>query len=205
MTLRVLGPGDPATTAGKQDGPLKSPGTRVAPQAPRSRGALPTEFASQLRSGEALVWWDEKAEVSWRPVLWTGTGALAILAGATLLAPAFWSQSWREIWKPVSVVLSPVALVFGREVAGRCSVLITDSSIIVVNSRGTADRIAFRNVRRVRRDILTGGVRLEGAQHRVRIPPTLLESTRRAIASQVEGRIQDDPTPVDDPLGWMPK
>ena len=219
MTLRLVGstddPGDDSrrsdaatskeprtTTADASIG--GAPPARLAPMAPASPGTLPFELATELRTGEALVWWGEKQQISWRPVAWTFGAAVLLLLVVTAFAPGFWSQPWSDVGKPVAAILSPVALVLAREFASRRSVMVTDSSVVVVTASGRADRLGFRNVRRVRKDWLTGGIKLDGAQHVVRVPPALLDPTRQAIASQTTGRIRADALEVDDPLQWMP-
>jgi hypothetical protein len=64
------------------------------------------------------------------------------------------------------------------------------------------ERIAFRNVRRVRRDLLTGGVLLEGAEHKLRVPPQLVDDARLAIASQTRYTVSSGDQP-DDPLRFL--
>lgn len=209
MTLRLIkgsgaGPGEPASSAKPSEKPTAGAAARVAPEPPPSGGTLPLELAAELRTGEPLVWWDRKQRISWKPVLSTFAAATVLLLIVTAFAPGFWSQPWADIAKPLAVLFSPVALVLTREFVSRRSIMVTDSSVVVVTASGDADRLAFRNVRRVRKDWLTGGVRLDGAQHVVRIPPALLEATRTAIASQTTGRIRADAISVDDPLRWLP-
>ncbi|TPV92544.1 MAG: hypothetical protein B7733_25265 [Myxococcales bacterium FL481] len=205
MTLRLI-KGASSEKPGQAPGSPAAPSsTRVAPPAPpAARGTLPLELAAQLGPGEPLVWWDRKEHLSWRPVLITFAAATVLLLVVTFFAPGLWSQPWAELGKPLAVLFSPVALVLLREYTARRSVMVTDSSVIVVTASGNADRVAFRNIRRVRKDWLTGGVVLQGAEHLVRIPPTLLQATRAAIASQTTGRIRADAVAVHDPLGWLP-
>ena len=62
----------------------------------------------------------------------------------------------------------------------------------------------FSAVRRVHRDLLTGGVLLQGKDTKIRVPPALAENARAAIASQRRSVLRGDGAPPDDPLGWMP-
>ena len=179
-------------------------GPRLAPGAPPSAGTLPLEFAQLLRRGEAVVWWDEKERVSWRPVLWTVVAGLVILGGVSAFAPELWQQPLNQLWKPVAAIFSPAAFVFAREFLGRRALVVTDNSIIDVDWRGRSDRIGFRTIRRVRRDFLTGGVLLEGEAHKVRVPPALSERAREAIASQTVNMIRASNDGPVDSLGWLP-
>lgn len=206
--LRALpSAGEAAQSAGRAEGSSAKPTDarrRLAPGAPTSPGTVPLELAQQLRMGEAVVWWDEKEAVSWRPVAWTMLAGLIVLAGVTVFVPELWRQPLRELWKPIAAVFSPAAFVFAREWLGRRATLVTDNAIVDVDHRGRADRIGFRNVRRVRRDLLTGGVLLEGEAHKVRIPPALSEAARQAVASQMAGTIRASNDPPEDRLGWLP-
>src|SRR5690606_7398495 len=101
-----------------------------------------------------------------------------------LLAPELWNVPWTELWKLLAPALAPAGLFYARELVSRRTVLVTESSVIVLDHQGRLDRLAFRNVRRVRRDLLTGGILLEGAAHKLRIPPELADDARVAIASQ---------------------
>lgn len=170
---------------------------------PRPPGAVPLELAQLLRRGEAIVWWGEKDRISWRPVLWTLLAAALLLAGATAFAPEMWARPLEESWPPIAAVLAPAALMAVREYLSLRMIGVTDTSVISLPRFGSPDRIAFRNVDVVKTDLLTGGVLLEGAAHKVRIPPSLMEDTRAAIASQTRNAIRSDDGP-DDQLGWLP-
>lgn len=178
-------------------------GRRLAPGAPPSPGPVPLELASELRMGEPVVWWGRKDSVDHRPIVWMLLAGLALLGFATLLAPELWDQPLRELWKPLVPALAPVALLGVREWLSMRAVLITDSSVVVCDHRGRLDRLAFRNVRRVGRDFLTGGILLEGARHKLRLPPQLADDAREAIASQTRHTVRSGEGP-DDPLGWLP-
>jgi hypothetical protein len=184
-------------------GGTSSGARRLAPSAPPSPGTLPFELATELRMGEPVVWWGEKDAIDRRPIAWMLLAAALLLGVATLLAPELWSQPLGDLWQPLLPAFAPAALLAAREWVSLRAVLVTDSSVVVCDHRGRVDRIAFRNIRRVSRDFLTGGVLLEGAEHKVRIPPSLAEDTRAAIGSQTRFAIRSGDGP-DDPLGWMP-
>lgn len=190
--------------AREPEGPTSSGGPRrLAPGAPLSPGTLPLELAVHLRGGEPLVWWGSKTEVSARPVLAVAgiCGVIALLV--TAFSPDFWQQPWEALWPPLAALFSAVPVVLVREAMGRRSILVTDTSVVEVSRRGEVQRVAFDGVKRVRRDLLTGGVLLEGgAGQRLRVPPEIADDARRAIASQQRGRIR--PMAIDDPLGWLP-
>jgi hypothetical protein len=176
---------------------------RLAPSAPPSPGTLPLELATELRMGEPVVWWGEKTTIDRRPIVWMLLAAALLLGFATLLAPEIWAQPLGDLWQPLLPALAPAALLAVREWVSLRAVLVTDNSVIVCDHRGRVDRIGFRNIRRVGRDFLTGGVLLEGAQHKVRIPPSLADDARAAIGSQTRFAIRSGEGP-EDPLGWMP-
>jgi hypothetical protein len=176
---------------------------RLAPSAPPSPGTLPLELATELRMGEPVVWWGRKDTIDRRPIIWMLIAAALLLGFATLLAPELWSQPLRDLWQPLLPALAPAALLAVREWVSLRAVLVTDSSVIVCDHRGNVDRIGFRNIRRVGRDFLTGGVLLEGVEHKVRIPPSLAADARAAIGSQTRFAIRSGQGP-EDPLGWMP-
>ncbi|HLT39440.1 MAG TPA: hypothetical protein VK034_24320 [Enhygromyxa sp.] len=177
-------------------------GRVLAPGAPRSPGPVPLELARELRTGEPVVWWGSKDRIDRKPILWMLLGGALLLGFATLLAPELWAVPLRELWKPLIPALAPAALLLVRELVSVRTVLVTDSSLLVLDHRGRLDRLAFRNVRRVRRDLLTGGVLLEGAEHKLRVPPQLAEDARLAIASQTRYTVAGGPRP-DDPLGYL--
>jgi hypothetical protein len=155
-----------------------------------------------MQRGEPAVWWNEKMDVSWLPVAVTAGAGLALIALVSVVAPDLWLQPWRSLFWPVVAPLLPAALVFVREFVSRRAILVTDTAVIDVPVVGSPDRVAFRNVRSVRRDLLTGGVILNGEHHHVRIPPALADDCRAAIASQTRNQIRT--SSPDDPLGWLP-
>lgn len=174
----------------------------LAPGAPRSPGPAPLELARELRVGEPVVWWGEKDRIDRKPIVWILVVSLLLLGVASLLAPELWQRPLAELWQLIVPVLAPAALLFARELVSISTVLVTDSSVLVLDHRGRLERLAFRNVRRVRRDWLTGGVLLEGAAHKLRVPPQLMEDTRSAIASQTRYSISGGQGP-DDPLRFL--
>ncbi len=178
-------------------------GRVLAPGAPRSPGAVPLEIARELRVGEPVVWWGRKDRVDRKPIAWMLVAGALLLALATLLAPELWDVPISQMWKPLVPALAPAALLLARELLSVRTVLVTDSSVLVLDHRGRLDRLAFRNVRRVRRDLVTGGILLEGAEHKLRLPPLLAEDARTAIASQVRHTLSSGERP-DDPIGWLP-
>jgi hypothetical protein len=180
----------------------KSSSRRLSPSAPASPGTVPLELATELRMGEPVVWWGEKAEIDWRPIAWLLLAAALLLGFGTLLAPELWARPLDEMW-PMLLALAPAALFAVREWVSLRAVLVTDGSVVVCDHRGRVDRIAFRNIRRVGRDFVTGGILLEGAEHKVRIPPTLADDTRAAIGSQTRFAIRSGDGP-EDPMHWMP-
>jgi hypothetical protein len=190
--------------AASNPGPPSSAGPRIlAPGAPPSPGPLPNDLARHLVFGEALVWWNEKDRIHLGPVALVFGAAVAILGFVSLLAPHFWLQPWSELGKPVAVLFAPAALVLLRERLNQCAVLVTDVGIIGVSASGHVERLALDAVETVRRDVLRGGLLLEGKRGRVRVPPSLCDDARQAIASQRRNRLRGA-TVVDDPLRWLP-
>ena len=199
--LKALPSGNP-----QQENPPPSHKDRqFAPNAPASPGTVPLDLARRLRSQESVIWWNQKKEISKRAVLYTLALGAVCLAGVTLFAPEFWAQPLAELWKPALVPMSPALIVFLREKMSIRSILVTDNSVLEIDRKGRSDRIAFRSIRRVRRDLLTGGMLLEGKNHRVRIPPMLLHDAQAAIASQTHHRLGSGEQAPDDPLGWLPR
>ena len=197
-----------ALTAGPEDQVAKDmsdePGRRLAPGAPLSPGTVPLELALHLRAGEALVWWDAKAAIDPRPAaVVIGACALVLLA-ITVIAPDFWSQDWADLWPPVAALLSPALLLLLREHFSLRSLLVTDTAIVEVTRSGEVSRLVFSAIRSVRRDILTGGVLLQGKGTRIRVPPALVENARAAIVSQRRSVLRGEAAQPDDPLRWLP-
>lgn len=181
-----------------------SGGARVlAPGAPPSPGTAPLEIARHLRLGEALVWWDAKAGYDLRPLAWIGGISAAVLLVASLLAPEFWDQPFTDLWRPIAVLLSPMLLWLVREQFSQRAILVTDTAVLEVPRRGEPQRLQFSAVQRVRRDLLTGGVVLIGKVSKVRVPATLVDRTRAAIASQRKGALRSQAERPDDPLRFM--
>lgn len=184
-------------------GPGAGASRRLAPGAPPSPGPLPLEFANELRMGEPVVWWGRKDRIDRRPVAWMAFAGLVLLGLASLLAPAIWARPITELWQLLVPAIAPAALLAAREYFSLRTVIVTDTSIVVCDHRGRMDRLAFRNIRRVGRDLLTGGILLEGAQHKLRLPPSLADDARDAIASQTRHAIRSGDGP-DDPARWLP-
>lgn len=176
----------------------------LAPGAPSSPGTMPLELARELRVGEAVIWWNQKDTIHWRLVGWVFAAGLLILAIGTLFAPELWLQPLDELWKTVVPALLPAPLLAAREWYSQRAIIVTDNSVIGFDHRGRVDRIGFRNVRTIKRDLLTGGVLLEGTAHRVRIPPSLADDARQAIASQLRNTVRATDE-LHDALGWFPR
>lgn len=183
---------------------VEEPGRRLAPGAPKSPGTMPFEYARELRVGEAAIWWNHKETISWGPVLWTFAAAVLLIAVATAIVPEFWGQPLEDLWKPIVPALLPSLLLLVREWLSRRAIVVTDNSVISFDHRGRVERLGFRNVRAIKRDLLTGGVLLEGAEHKIRIPPVLADDTREAVASQVRHTLRGGQE-LEDSLGWFPR
>lgn len=201
---RALGPG-PSDHVPKDSSviPLES-GRRLAPGAPLSPGTAPLEIAAHLRVGEALVWWDAKDTHDFRLTGIVFGVCVLVLLGATGLAPGFWRQDWSDMWPPLAALFSPVALLLAREQLGQRSLMVTDTAIIEITRSGAVSRLSFAAIQKVRRDLVTGGVLLQGKDTKIRIPPALTARAREAIASQRRNVVRGDPRPPDDPLAWLP-
>lgn len=199
MTLKLLPPPDnhPAPSGTTTDGPRI-----LVSGAPVSPGPLPVELAQHLRHGEVLVWWGDKDRIHLGPVLMVLGAVVAILAFVSLLAPEFWLQPTAELAKALGALLSPAALMLIRERLNQRAVIVTDTGVVDIDRSGESARIPIDRVQRVSRDWLRGGLRLEAGRVKVLIPPPLADDTRRAIASQVRGRVRSEA--IDDPQGWMP-
>ena len=197
--LELLPPPDdhPAPSGTTTDGPRI-----LVSGAPVSPGPLPVELASHLRHGEVLVWWGDKDTIHFGPVLMVFGAVLAILAFVSALAPEFWLQPPVELAKALSALLSPALLVLVRERLNQRTVIVTDTAVLDIDRSGESARIPIDRVQRVSRDLLRGGLRLQAGNAKVLIPPPLADDTRRAIASQVRGRVRSEA--IDDPQGWMP-
>lgn len=195
----TAGPSDPVP----KDMPEEA-GRRLAPGAPLSPGTVPLELALHLRSGEALVWWDAKAALDLRPTFIVLGACVLVLLAVTAVSPSFWSMPFADLWPPVAALLSPVGLLLLREQLSLRSLMVTDTAIIEVTRNGQVSRLVFSAVRRVQRDMLTGGILLSGKDTKIRVPPALAENARAAIASQRRSVLRGEASPPIDPLGWMP-
>lgn len=177
-----------------------------APGAPPSPGPLPEELLEELQRGEALVWWNEKTRINPYPPLVTLGISLVLMLGITMLAPAFWSQSLREIAGPLAAMLLPSLLMLVREIAGMGQWMVSDRRIIFCDIRQRIHRLPFSAVQLVRRDLWSGGVRLDGPNSSIRIAPQRMNDARQALKSQLQGRILGSgaPPPIDQLGGWYP-
>jgi len=192
MSLRVI------------DGAQQSPPDdrrRLAPGAPECPGTLPHELAVRLEPGEALVWWGMHVRMDHRPFAWILLVAFVVLMAITISVPEFWSQPVDALVPPILVLLSPLALVWVRERFAQRAILVTDDGIVDVPRHGEPDRLAWKNLRRVRRDPLTGGLRLEAGRHHVVIPPALAAEARQAVRSQ--RLLERGFDPAEDVLRWL--
>lgn len=201
-------PAPKALTTGSQGQVAKDmpeeAGRRLAPGAPLSPGTVPLELALHLRAGEALVWWDAKAAIDPRAAGVVLGACVLVLLGITAIAPDFWAQPWEDLWPPVAALLSPALLLLARERLSLRSLMVTDTAIVEVTRGGAVSRLNFSAIRRVRRDLLTGGVLLQGKDTRIRVPPALVANARAAIVSQRRSVLRGEATPPDDPMRWMP-
>lgn len=176
----------------------------LATGAPPSPGPIPNELAQHLHHGEALVWWNEKDSIDWGPVLLAFGAAAAALLLVSGFAPEFWQQPWSGLWPPLLALASPTLFVLLRERLSRRALLVTDSAIVSVDPDGQTQRLAFAAVAAVQRDWLRGGIRLLGPRATlIRIPATLADDTRKAVASASSSTIRSE-RQIDDPSGWMP-
>jgi hypothetical protein len=194
MTLEVLPGGKPP----------HEPNQRIlAAGAPPSPSTVPLDLARHLEFGEVLVWWGEKDRIEPVPVALAGGLLVVALALVSIFVPEFWAQPLSSLWQPLAAICAPLLFVLVRERASRGAVLVTDNGIVEVTPTGRAARLGFDNVRAVRRDMLRGGVRLDGARVSVHVPGPLLDATRAAIGSQRRSRVRTGAA-IDDPLGWLP-
>lgn len=194
MTFEVLPGGKPS----------HEPNQRIlAAGAPPSASTVPLDLARHLEFGEVLVWWGEKDRIEPIPVALAGGLAVVALALVSIFVPEFWAQPLSALWQPLLAICAPLLFVLFRERASRGAVLVTDNGIVEVTPTGRAVRLGFDNVRAVRRDVLRGGIRLDGARMSVHVPGPLVDPTRAAIESQRKSRVRTGAT-IDDPLRWLP-
>jgi len=194
MTLALLPGGKPES----------EPDRRIlAPGAPSSPSVVPLELARHLELGEPLVWWDEKLHIERAPIVLASALAVLALGLVSLVAPEFWMQPATTLWQPLLAICSPLLFAILRERMSRRSLLVTDSSIIEVDFGGNMQRLGFDNIRKVKRDLLRGGLRLEGARAVVHVPAVLQDDARAAIESQRRGRVRTREG-VDDETRWLP-
>ena len=199
--LQVIDGGGSGAGGGSGGG---SPGARIPGRPNKPSGPIPLKYTALLQRGEAVVWWGEKASIGWGTVMAVAGVGLFALAFASLLVPEMWARPTGELWQPVAVVLAPALLILLREWSGRRAIVVTDMAVIDHGPTGKPDRLGFRGVVRVRRDLWTGGVLLEGKVHRVRVPPDLAEDVRAAIGTQTRDMIRGSDEQPDDRLNWLP-
>ncbi len=205
MSLRVIeGGAAPDPERGPQSRDPKSQTSRSTAPPPRPRGTIPLALAQGFEAGEPVIWWGEKTKMNWRPVGVMVLAGVAVILGITLFAPEFWAQPWRDWAKTVAAMQLPAVAIAIREFKSRRAVAITDKAVVDLAPNGSRDRLTFRTVRSVRRDWLSGGVRLIGQRHEVRIPPALMEEARAAIASQMAHVLDFGSEGPDDRLAWFP-
>jgi hypothetical protein len=186
---------------GPNDGPRRGPRI-LTPGAPPSPGQLPNELAAHLQRGEVLVWWGTKDRIQTGP-LWMVFGAIvAVLGFASLFAPEFWVQPWRDLAQPIAALASPLVVVFIRERINQRSVLVTDAGIVEVDRDGSSERLHWGTPVAVRRDVIRGGLVLRGPRAQVRVPPTLVEDARQAVLAAARDRVRGAAV-IDDPTGWL--
>lgn len=202
MPLQLAPPPDDDGAAASPAPPAGGGPRILAKGAPVSPGPVPSELAQHLVFGEALVWWGDKDRIYYGPLMMVVGAIVAILAFVTLLAPEFWLQPPKELFKPLAVLMSPALVVLVRERLNQRAVMVTDGAIVDIGPDGRSSRMPYDKVRRVSRDLLRGGVRLESGPTRVLIPPPLADDARQAIASQMKTRVRHGE--IDDPARWMP-
>ena len=199
-TVRAL---PPASIESSAD--VSATSTRASPKLPpKPNGAIPIALAQLLRSQEPVVWWSTKRKIEWQPAAWASFAGLLLLTFASLFAPALWQLPWLELLSVILAVQAVAIVIVVREFTSRRHVLVTDTAVADIDWRGNGDRIAFRNVRKVRRDWWSGGVRLIGEAHEVRIPPSLMDDTRAAIEHQMAYTLDFGSVSVDDTESWFP-
>ncbi len=172
---------------------------------PKPDGAVPIVLAQLLRSQEPVIWWSTKQEIQWQPAAWAAFAGALLMTFASLFAPELWKLPWLELLSVIMATQGVAIVILVREWTSRRHVLVTDTAVADIDWRGNGDRIAFRNVRKVKRDWWSGGVRLIGEAHEVRIPPSLMDDTRAAIAYQMAFTLDFGTVQVEDPLSWFPQ
>ena len=141
-------------------------------------------------------------------MVWRGPSILAAIGAAVfamvgLAVPELWSLPAGELARAAAVCLAPGAAQGLRNWWAQRTVVVTDGAILDADRGGRGDRLRLSNVRVVRRDWWTGGVILEGAAHRIRIPPTLAPDVQRHLRRQREVMLMRDEDALDDRLGWL--
>lgn len=191
------------------EGARASPPPRGAATSPTStprkspRGAVPFSLAQRLDAGEAVVWWDGVDSMRWRAPLILATIGAAVFAAVSLAVPELWQQPTRELLRALGVCLAPALVQGMRNWMAQRTVVVTDTTVLDADRNGRGDGLRLRNIRVVRRDWITGGVIIEGAAHRVRIPPALVADVRHHIRRQRAVILMREDDAVDDRLGWL--
>jgi hypothetical protein len=190
--LRLVAAEDDAST----------PGGPVTPR-DQGQGPVPFSIAQRLKAGEAVVWWGSVDGMRWRaPAVLAAIGAgVFLLVG--IAVPELWQQPPRELLRAFAVCVAPGAAQALRNWLGRRAVVVTDTAILDEDPNGRGDRLGIGNIRCIRRDWSTGGVLVEGAAHRVKIPPSLVHETRAHVLRQRSVVIMRDEDALDDRLGWL--
>ena len=192
----------PPTGASSTSEPRK----REIPPLPTSSGkAIPISLAQLLRSQEPVVWWSSKQDIEWQAAIVSSVGGLLLLTFASLFAPEIWALPLLDLVGVITVTQAVTLVLIVREWTSRRHVVVTDTAVADIDWRGGGDRISFRNVRKVKRDWWTGGVRLVGEAHEVRIPPSLMDDARAAIANQMAYTLDFGSVSIEDRLSWFPK
>lgn len=165
---------------------------------------LPQALAQHLHYGEALVWWNAKQKIALKPLLWVFLLSAVILFGISLLVPEFWTQPFTDLWQPLAVWFSPTAFVALREELSRRAIMVTDGAIIDVPRWGSSRRLAWQSVRRIHRDLLTGGIQLKGQGPPIRIPMVMANEVRHVLMQQlIKVKSTNMRVSIDDSLGWL--
>ncbi len=198
---RVL-PSNSAPTQGSEQ-TASAGGGQPSPSLPQMPGPIPVELTRALRNGEAVLWWGRKSAIDPRPILVLAAGGLVLLGLFSVLVPELWSRPWERLWQPLAIVLAPAAAAVVRERANMRALVITDIALIDVDSSGRTDRLSLRNVTRVRRDVWTGGIRLDNEHHTVRIAASMVQDAHAVVRSILRNTVRASATTIDDPMRWL--
>ena len=195
-SLRLL-PGGRSEEDGSRatSGASSSRAVSTSPRSSGRGGAVPFALSQRLEAGEAVVWWDAVETMAWRgPSMLAAIARVFAMVGVAV--PELWSLPAGELARAAAV--SPRARLRNWW-AQRTN---TDGAILDADRGGRGDRLRLSNVRVVRRDRGPRGI-LEGAAHRIRIPPTLTPDVQRHLRRQREVMLMRDEDALDDRLGWL--